>query len=394
MTEAGNSDNLTPAYNTQHDVYKNALALLDSANAAMAIAIAPNNVTNNSSVVVDGDIYGLTYAKWQKVINSYKLRILISLSKRADDNTDLNIKEQFQAIINDPVKYPVFTSNSDNLAFIYNTINQYPRTPSDGYNIYENIGATYLNITTAAQDPRTFLVATPAPAQLIAPNNKAVSDFTAYVGADPNLTLSQLNSAAVAGSPAGSAGAYSFTSFKRYYASKTGPEPYIIVGYPEMCFNIAEAANRGWLPTQSAAAWYLKGINASLSFYGITEGQVMTIGDLKGNTLGTATANIAQFLTNVAYAGDNTAGLKQILEQKYVSMFQNSGWEAYYNWRRTGYPAFAEGGAGIGTASNKIPRRWLYPTDETTYNTANANAAIKTQYNGTDDVTLDTWLTK
>jgi hypothetical protein len=161
-----------------------------------------------------------------------------------------------------------------------------------------------------------------------------------------------------------------------------------------MCFNIAEAANRGWLPTQSAAAWYLKGINASLSFYGITEGQVMTIGDLKGNTLGTATANIAQFLTNVAYAGDNTAGLKQILEQKYVSMFQNSGWEAYYNWRRTGYPAFAEGGAGIGTASNKIPRRWLYPTDETTYNTANANAAIKTQYNGTDDVTLDTWLTK
>lgn len=393
MTEAGDATNLTPAYDKQHDVYKNVLDLLDSANTAIATAIAPNTATNNANVVVDGDIYGLTYAQWQKVINAYKLRVLISLSKRADDNADLDIKAQFANIINNPTKYPIFTSNSDNLAFKYNSINQYPRTPSDGYNIYENIGATYLNITTTTEDPRTFLVATPAPAQLAAPNNKLISDFTAYVGADVTKTLSELNSAAVAGSPAGAAGAYSFESYKRYYASKTGPENYIILGYPEMCFNIAEAVNLGWVSGQSAETWYTAGIKGSLNFYGITDGQTMTIGDLKGNTLGTVTANVTQFLTNVAYAGDNASGRQQILQQKYVAMFQNSGWEAYYNWRRTGLPVFAEGGAGIGTASNKIPRRWLYPTDETTYNTQHANDAIKTQF-GTDDVTADMWLTK
>ena len=43
-----------------------------------------------------------------------------------------------------------------------------------------------------------------------------------------------------------------------------------------MCFNIAEAINIGWVTGQNSATWYNNGINASLSNYGLTNGQVLT----------------------------------------------------------------------------------------------------------------------
>lgn len=43
--------------------------------------------------------------------------------------------------------------------------------------------------------------------------------------------------------------------------------------------------------------------------------------------------------------------LQQVLLQKYLAFFQNSDWEAYYNWRRTGIPAFH---TGPGTGPNGV----------------------------------------
>ncbi len=112
MSQAGDVNNLEPAYDKQHDVYKNCLALLDTANTMLGNLYS--TATAGNKVDATGDIYGLTFLQWRKVVNTYKLRVLISLSKRADDNADLNIKTQFAAIISDPVKYPVMGSNSDN----------------------------------------------------------------------------------------------------------------------------------------------------------------------------------------------------------------------------------------------------------------------------------------
>ena len=387
MTQAGNPTNLTPSYNSQHDVYKNSLALLDTANTYLGNLVT---ATNQNTAVDAGDIFGLTYLQWQKVVNTYKLRILISLSKRATDNADLNIPQQFAAIIANATKYPIMTGNADNIVFKYNSVNTYP-TANTNYNNLANIGQVYLNITTANQDPRTFAVATPAPAQLTA--GKAYSDFTAYVGGDPSLSLTVLTSN-------NSAGMYSNPNYNRYCTSTTGAnaELPIIIGYPELCFNIAEAINRQWITSaggSNSEAWYLNGINASLSTYGITDGKVMTVGDATGKAYGTVTVNLSDFLTNVnvKYKGDNSDGLAQILTQKYVAFFQNSGWEAFYNYRRTGIPAFAQG-AGTGTANNLIPRRWEYPLGELNYNATNCKAAISSQFGGTDDVSKDMWLTK
>ena len=386
MAQAGNINNLTPNYDTQHDVYKHSLALLDSANTLMnALGTA------NANTVVNGDIYGLTNLQWQKVINSYKLRVLISMSKRAADNADLNIPAQFATIYNNPTQYPIFNGNADNVKYTYNAAyNPYPIFPGNApYNNYSNICKTFLTITTVNNDPRTFIAATPAPAQL--KSGKMVNDFTAYVGADINLDLPTLNVNSVAGK-------YSFANYLRYYTSIAGAnaEPYIIMGYPELCFNIAEAINLGWVSGANSTAWYNNGIAASLSTFGLTQGQTLIIGDASGTKLGTVTVDIIGFLANpaVIYKGDNAMGRAQILTQKYIAFFENSGWEAFYNWRRTGIPTFSQGGTGIGTANSQIPRRWQYPQDEINYNSANYSKAITNQYGGKDDLTQDTWLTK
>jgi Starch-binding associating with outer membrane len=183
MTEAGNSNNLTPKFDKQHDVYKNVLAMLDTANTLLG-----NYNVSTGPVQVAGGIYGLTNLGWQKIINTYKLRVLISLSKREADNSDLNVRGQFAAILGDPIKFPILTSNTDNMSYKFNAaFNPYPLKANGNqpYSVYANVSNTYLNLTTSTLDPRTFLVATPAPAQIA--GGKTVSNFTAYVGSDMNV---------------------------------------------------------------------------------------------------------------------------------------------------------------------------------------------------------------
>lgn len=404
MSQAGNATVYPkPTYDKQHDVYKACLALLDTANTLMGSLVTPAN----SATVVDanGDVFGMTYLQWQKVINTYKLRVLISLSKRAQDNTDLNIPAQFANIYNNPVKYPIMTGNSDNMIYKYlasPSRNNYPLFPNyTPYVNYSDMCGTLMNLLTTNQDPRTFIFASPAPA--LVGGGTPYTSFAAYVGAD--ITLSQ--STLLANSNAGN---YSYNNYLRYYASSsTSPnvsgstcEPYIVIGYPEMCFNIAEAANLGWISGVSGSTWYTNGIMASMGWYNLKDGAVVTVGMplLQGNNftnvLGPVTVSVSTFLAQpgVVYKGDNAAGLNQILQQKYVAFWQNSGWEAFYNWRRTGVPAFQQGGTGIGTPDKQIPLRWQYPNDEQVSNTANYNAALSSQYGGIDDVTQAMWLIK
>jgi Starch-binding associating with outer membrane len=382
MSQAGDVNNLTPAYDKQHEVYKNCLALLDTANTLMASLPAAS--------VVAGDIYGLTNLQWRKVINTYKLRVLISLSKRADDNADLNIKTQFATIISNPTNYPIMTANSDNMVYRYTTVTLYPpnRAGYSPYNNCENVSQTFFNITATYHDPRVFTLTIPAQAQITA--GKQAGDFTAYIGEDNARSQGLMSNFSTDGK-------YSNLSFTRYMSSASGAnaEPYILLGYPEMCFNIAEAANRGWITGVDPAAWYNTGIAASMSVYGLTQGQTVTINSVDGKTvLGTATVDINAFMADPNVAYNAASGLTQILTQKYVAFFMNSGYESYYNWRRTGIPVFSQGGVGIGTANNQIPLRWQYPQDENTYNNANYTTALTSQYGGTDDLNGKMWLIK
>jgi hypothetical protein len=392
MSQSNDINNLEPKYDSQHDVYKQSLALLDSANLQMAALIS----SANANTKVDaGDIFGLTYAQWQKAINTYKLRVLISLSKRADDNADLNIKSQFAAIVNNPTQYPIMTSNSDNVKYVFNSAyNQYPpqRYGYAQYNNCINISKTWIGATVPNKDPRVLALLSPGVLSIDAAN--PVGSFSNYVGQETDSAISAMKFTFTNNTPLAS------LSYNRYMTPSniggTISEPYILVGYSEMCFNIAEAVNRGWVTGQTTKSWYDKGVQASLDWYGIKQGGTVTVGNNDGTkpALGTATYDVNTFLTNIAYAGDNATGLTQILNQKYVSFFLNSGFESYYQWRRTGVPTFKEGGSGIGTPSFKIPLRWQYPVDETNYNPTNNKAALQSQYGGTDDLNAKMWLIK
>ena len=98
-------------------------------------------------------------------------------------------------------------------------------------------------------------------------------------------------------------------------------------------------------------------------------------------------AQIDAYLLQPAVQYNNS--LSQILIQKYLSFFNNSGWESFYNMKRTGIPAFSVG-HGNGN-NNLIPSRWMYPQSEYQYNEQHVKDAIQRQFNGTDDRNGQLW---
>jgi len=375
-------DNKTPIYDSQKDVYAQILTWLDEANSDLKSLIAAN-------ASINGDIYlGNNLASWQRVVNAFTLRVLIGLSKKADE-PGLNVKSRFAAIVGNTTDHPVMLGLDDNVQYKYNAqFNNYPKNPtSQGRDAHrENIGSAFLDVTTSLKDPRTFIAATPAPALITA--GKTFDDFAAYKGAPAGLGMSELGVNAQGGQ-------YSFINALRYYVDFAGSkaEAAIIIGYSEMCFNIAEGINRGWA-TGDAEAWYLKGINASMKFYGLADGATIDVGNnLSTVYYGKVTVDLTGYLAQpaVAYKGGSD-GLTQILQQKYIAFWQNSNWEAFFNQRRTGVPAFSTG-PGNGNGS-KIAVRWQYPVAEFGANAENYNAAVQRQYgsSGGDNLNGVMWI--
>ncbi|MEJ7586356.1 MAG: SusD/RagB family nutrient-binding outer membrane lipoprotein [Ferruginibacter sp.] len=380
--------NLTPVYDPQKEVFRQAFEWLETANTQLAALISADDLTLAGDIYFDNNL-----ARWQKVVNAYRLRLLIHLSKKADD-ADLKVKQQFADITANPSRYPLMESSSDNLQYnyIYPT-NNYPQNPgSFGFDaLRENTSATYVGLLTKLKDPRVFVTSEPAAALVSA--GISPTSFNAFVGADPGEDIGAMYIKA-------NSGQYSLINRKRYYDSYTG-EPGIQVGYPEMCFNIAEAINRGWISKAKlgeAESYYKAGLMASFAFYDIPQKASMPVNFLKpGASLGTYnTYTVEVDLENyynqplVKYNGNNSAGLNQVLQQKYLALFRHSGLESYYQYRRTGIPGFTTG-PGTGN-SGRIPLRFQYPGSELSSNTDNYNAALKSQFGGNDDINGKMWI--
>lgn len=377
-------NNLAPKYDSQKDVYVQILKWLDEANTDMTAIIAKGDNT------LGGDFYfSNNLRQWQKVVNTYRLRVLISLSKKESD-ADLGIKSKFAEILGNPTKYPVLTGMSDNLQFVHNsTQNKYPRNQDNfGQNATrENMAKTYVDLLVERKDPRIFVVAEPASAKLAA--GLKPTDFAAFVGASSGEDQQDMATKVLKGE-------YSFQNRKHYYTSYLG-EPVFIIGYPELMFNIAEGISRGW-SAGSADDYYQRGIAASMGFYGLKDGDNTVMFSRDGGIANfdtyTVKVSMNDYLaqSSVKYAGNNATGLNQILTQKYIAFFQNSGLEAFYNQRRTGVPTFLTG-TGTGNSA-RIPKRWQYPSNERVTNKTNLDAALSAQYGGKDDINETMWLLK
>ena len=378
-------ENITPVYDTQKEVFEQILSYLDDANTEMGTLKSTNYVLANDFY------YNNNLAKWQKAVNAFKLRVLVQLSMK-DTDPDLAIKAKFAETISNPEKYPLFESDAENLSFVYNNqYNKYSTNPDNfGFDATRyNMSSTYLGNLTELQDPRTFFVAEPAAA--LVDLGALPNSYEAFVGAGSGEDLATMSANA-------NLGEYSFINRKRYYQTYTA-EPTTQIGYQEMCFNIAEAANRGWINNVSAETWYQNGIQSSQAFYGIQDGSNTVTFQKPGGTLAESETYTIEYQystyynqLSVKYAGNDATGLNQILLQKYLSMYQNSGPEAYYTWRRTGIPEFHTG-PGTGN-SQRVALRYQYPSSERDVNKTNLDAALTSQFNGTDDINAKMWIIK
>lgn len=386
--------NSTPAYTPQKDVFKYVLDELDTANTDLASLIA----SNDNSISAANDLYySGNLSKWQKLVNSFKLRVLISLSSKSGD-ADLAVPAQFAAIMNNPTKYPVFESQADDFAFSYNpggsnTYSTYPFNPSNFGSIAGrfNMAATYVGALTALKDPRVFVTCEPATA--LAGNDPNPAQFKYFKGASTGEPVQSMYGNA-------SAGFYSFINRYRYYSNFTG-EPDVLVGYKEMCFNIAEAIVRGWI-SGNAESWYKTGINESMKFYGIDTTQTSFTAYFLPPGANSVTQvapypytfNFSAYYAQpqVRLSSAPSTAINEIIMQKYIAMFENSGYEAYYDWRRTGVPDFQDG-AGVGN-NGVIPKRWAYPVSEQTQNSKNWSSALAAQQFSSDDLNQSMWLLK
>lgn len=339
-------NNIKPLYDEQEDIYAGVLAELEQANALLDVA--------NGELLGD-IIYGGDVLQWKKLVNAFKLRLLIHLSKK-EDNTTLNVQQQFQAILNDPARYPLMESVEDNAQITYNTSaidNYYPLYQNNSVPSLAALEKGFVKMLKDRQDPRLFRIAEPV-------TNQPAGAFTSYEGVDAGLTVSEQNNA----SPSAS-------KIARRYINDQVNEPMVLLSYAEQEFLIAEAIARGWA-AGDAAVHYNNGIRASMNFYNIPE------------------SDIGTYLAQPAVVYNPGNAIEMIVTQKYISFFLNSGWEPYFEHLRTGFPSFS---IGAGTQNGgKIPKRFQYPQSEFNYNEENVTAAVQRQFGGDDDINGVMWV--
>jgi hypothetical protein len=384
-----------PKYDKQQDIYNDLLKELDEAQAAISGA---------GSQLGSADLYyGGDASKWKKFANSLMLRVAMRLSK-VDENTAKTYAAK--ALANG-----LFTSVDDN-AILKHTDGMETNDSAEPYGkIYSHedvatyfISEPFMNIlkgdpsTADDDDPRIALIATICPDTTTDPSAKYSSG--SYVKGDPNPTLQRgmpinydrydtamtsdnpywkwnLVNALNPPDPNKGKYMYQYSLPSRYTYSDPVKAPTMLATHAETQLLLAEAAVRGWV-SGSAQSYYEAGVRAAMEQFKVYDG---------------AKELYAQYLTPAAmdaYLATNSFDLsrayEQINTQYYITTFCDE-YEAFANWRRSGYPVLTpvknSDYPGINAHSrDAIPRRFTYPVDESQSNSANYLEAVKRLSNG------------
>jgi hypothetical protein len=273
-------------------------------------------------------------------------------------------------------------SNSDNFQLVYSDVEVefYPFFNSNFKN-YPIMSTTIVDKMKEFQDYRLFYFSNPANAQISA--GLSQDDWEAYVGVNPSDDFSSIAARYNAGQISG--------INSRYYNLSKG-EPTYLVSYPEQCFIIAEGILRGWT-SGDAQSYYEKGIQAAMLFVANNTPDDAQYHHGRKITSDIITAYIANPL--VALTGSTEEKLNKIFQQRYFIGFMQDGWNSYYEYRRVGYPEFPiNEQTNLNSVPSKIPVRWMYPSNELSYNRQNVEEAIYNQFNGNDNVNELMWILK
>ncbi|TLV03871.1 SusD/RagB family nutrient-binding outer membrane lipoprotein [Dyadobacter luticola] len=363
----------SPKFEQQQDVYAGLLADLEEANSLLGSTNEP----------VTGDIlYNGNMTNWKKFANGLKLRLLLRQSKRVDPTAAM------KAIVENPTKYPLFTSYEDQAALQYladRPSNESPFYRSGNGGTSTKVSKQLVDYLKSMNDNRLYVYALPTPASSAIDGNGNRPDPSKFVYAGDLNGIGNFpdNNAT---SPSGML--WMSIQYSPDLASPTAGQG-IIISYSEVQFTLAEAAEKGYISGGSAAAetYYLNGIKDQFKYY-----SSRIPGNYATSYLKLTPASIlppASYYTQptVAYAGTQAQKLEKIALQKWISLYL-VGYEAWSEWRRTGFPKIPVGPVGPGY----IPRRILYPADELRINEANYKVAVS--WLGADDLKTHVWWDK
>lgn len=323
---------LTPAYDSQKEVYAGLLEDLKTAQASLDINGKP----------IAGDIlYNNNISYWKKFANSLRLRLALRIADR--------LPEISQQVITDITNASgSFISNNKEIAqLVYvNSPNQNPI--SDYFDTRDDyrISKTIVDKLIALKDPRLSIY------------TSKTKDATAqeYVGLPNGLLV-------------GDASNYGFSKTSKPGAYFLDPHaPAVLFSYAELLFDRAEAAARGFT-NEDPADLYAQAIKASFNQYNISNASA-----------------ISEYLAQPAVQYETGNFRKSIGEQKWIALF-GQGLEAFAEWRRLDYPKLTPATAGV--LEGKIPVRFIYPGIEQSLNGTNYKSAIGSQ--GPDLLTTKLW---
>ena len=324
--------NFTPKYDTQKEIYVGLFTLLKEAD----VAIVTGNIKND--IMYSGDLQ-----KWKKLGNTIRLLMALRLSK-VDPVLG---KVEFQNALN----AGIMVNNNDN--FVYPHLSEADHENS-WYTSFTRLGRNWFALSKPLVD---YMKPLADPRLPIFGDPKGGGD---YVGLEYGKT-----------------GSVDVANFSLLGSSlRKQNSPIYLVTYAQTLFAQAEAAKLGWISGSDAEAKinYDLGIRNSIAQW--------NNGDVSA---------LSAFMNQPEVAYNPADALKLIAYQRWVHLFLN-GYEAWAEWRRTGYPILV---AAPGANGDKIPRREGYPTQEPSRNGQNYDKAVASfPYGGTDDLNARVWWDK
>jgi hypothetical protein len=332
------SANYFPKYDAQSAIYADLLKEIDEATNALDL----NGDKPKGDLFYNGNI-----AQWKRLGSSLLLRVAMRLSK-----VDPAMAQQYvQKAIG-----KTMTGNSDNAMVIHEfsggraTVNRNSQVliqPQESVNI--KFAQTFIDYLKSNNDPRLKVIAQLANGDMNPASQKGM----------PNGYNRQGNAQDITRAPNfTSMGAYSQVS--RYLSKMDGPT--FILTYAESELLLADAAAR-WNIGGSAEQHYNNGVRAAITFHGQYDAAA-AISEAEANT----------YLAAHPYNAAN--GLQMINTQYWAHTgTMLDFYEAWSNWRRTGFPVLTPVNYPGNATNATIPRRLPYPIEEASTNPANYQTA-------------------